>query len=249
VTRARRGNGAGRPAPPPAEAGTNLLIHDLKNLAGRLGALLQNLDEHYDDPLFKGTALGVLDDTVLHLKQLARDLRARESRVIVKLKVDVNRIVEDAVREVRSDLAGEVELVEHYAALPPIWGDVFLLRCAFACAIENAVEAMRGTGVLALSTACTRRNGRERIVVEVADTGPGMSDEFIRRVMIEPFASTKDDGMGLGVYTFRQVAALHGGAVRIKSREGLGTRVRFHFPVEIETASRKVGVPGARLDA
>jgi len=250
VSRGRRTNGAGRPAPPPAEAGANLLVHDLKNLAGRLGALLQNLDEHYDDPLFKGTALGVLDDTVLHLKQLARDLRARESRVIVKLKVDVNRIVEDAVREVRSDLAGDIELVEQYAPLPPIWGDVFLLRCAFACAIENAVEAMGGSGVLVLSTACTRRHGRERIVVEVADTGPGMSAEFIRRVMIEPFASTKDDGMGLGVYTFRQVAALHGGAVRIKSREGDGTRVRFHFPVELETDSR-AGAPAlaARVDA
>ena len=249
MSRARRGNGAGRPAPPPAEAGTNLLIHDLKNLAGRLGALLQNLDEHYDDPLFKGTALGVLDDTVLHLRQLARDLRARESRVIVKLKVDVNRIVEDAVREVRSDLAGDIELVERYAPLPAIWGDVFLLRCAFACAIENAVEAMQGSGALVLSTSCARRNGRERIVVEVADTGPGMSAEFIRRVMIAPFASTKDDGMGLGVYTFRQVAALHGGAVRIKSREGEGTRVRFHFPVELESASRPGEAYPARSDS
>ena len=251
MSRARRGNGngAGRPAPPPAEAGTNLLIHDLKNLAGRLGALLQNLDEHYDDPLFKGTALGVLDGTVLHLKQLARDLRERESRVIVKLKVDVNRILEDAVREVRSDRVKDLELVERYAVLPPIWGDVFLLRCAFACAIENAVEAMRGTGVLAVSTACTRRSGRARVVVEVADSGPGMSAEFIRRVMLEPFASTKDEGMGLGVYTFRQVAALHGGAVRIKSREGEGTRVRFHFPVELEAARRAVGAPAARLDA
>jgi signal transduction histidine kinase len=215
-------------------------VHDLKNLAGRLDALLQNLDEHYDDPLFKGTALGVLDDTVLHLEQLARDLREHESRVIIKLKIDVNRIVEDAVRDVRADLAGDIELVERYAPLSPIWGDAFLLRCAFSCAIENAVEAMQGAGVLTLSTACTRRSGRRTIVVEIADTGPGMSAEFIRRVMLEPFASTKEDGMGLGVYTFRQVAALHGGSVRIRSREGEGTRVRFHFPAEPGEAGRSV---------
>ena len=232
MTLKRRALSSGRPAPPPAEAGTNLLVHDLKNLAGRLGALLQNLDENYDDPLFKATALGVLDNTVLHLKRLASDLREHDSRVIIKLKVDVNGIVEDAVREVRPELAGKIELVESYESIPPIWGDVFLLRCAFACAIENAVEAMQGVGVLALSTACTRRQGRPRIVVEIADTGPGMSEEFIRRVMLEPFASTKQDGMGLGVYTFHQVAALHGGSVRILSREGQGTRVRFHFPAE-----------------
>ena len=221
-----------RSAPPPAEAGPNLLVHDLKNLAGRLGLLLQNLDVHYDDPLFKATALGVLDDTVLHLRRLAQDLRERESRVIVKLKIDVNGIVADAVREVRPDHAGEIELIERYEPVPAIWGDAFLLRCAFACAIENAVEAMQGTGLLLLTTSCARRRGRQSIVVEIADTGPGMSEEFVRRVMVAPFASTKDDGMGLGVYTFRQVAVLHGGHVRIKSREGEGTRVRFHFPVE-----------------
>jgi signal transduction histidine kinase len=218
--------------PPPAEAGANLLVHDLKNLAGRLDALLQNLDDHYDDPLFKRTALDVLDDTVVHLQRLAKDLREHDGRVIIKLKVDVNRIVEDAVREVRGDLAGDVELVERYAPLPLIWGDAFLLRCAFACAVENAVEAMAGEGMLSLSTSCARRRGRQRVTVEVADTGPGMTEEFLRDGLNKPFASTKEDGMGLGVYTFRQVAALHGGNVRVLSREGEGTRVRFHFPAD-----------------
>jgi signal transduction histidine kinase len=220
------------PPPPPAEAGANLLVHDLKNLAGRLDALLQNLDDHYDDPLFKHTALDVLDDTVVHLKRLAKDLREHDGRVIIKLKVDVNRIVEDAVRDVRLDLAGEIELIERYAPLPLIWGDAFLLRCAFACAVENAVEAMDGEGALSLTTSSVVRRGRRRVVVEVADTGPGMTGEFLRSALNRPFASTKEDGMGLGVYTFRQVAALHGGSVRILSQEGEGTRVRFHFPAD-----------------
>ena len=83
-----------------------------------------------------------------------------------------------------------------------------------------------------MSTSCVRRGGRQRVTVEVADTGPGMTDEFLRNGLNEPFASTKEDGMGLGVYTFRQVAALHGGSVRILSRAGEGTRVRFHFPAD-----------------
>jgi len=227
----RRITSNGQP-PPPAEAGANLLVHDLRNLAGRLDALLQNLDDHYADPLFKSTALDVLDDTVIHLQRLATDLREHDGRVIIKLKVDANRIVEDAVHAIRGDLAGEIELVEQYAPVPLIWGDAFLLRCAFACAVENAVEAMAGEGVLSLSTFCATRRGRLRVTVEIADTGPGMTDEFLRNVLNEPFASTKDDGMGLGVYTFRQVAALHGGSVRILSRAGEGTRVRFHFPAE-----------------
>jgi len=225
--------GRSREAPPaPAEAGANLLVHDIKNLAGRLDVLLQNLDENYDDPLFKTTALDVLDHTVLHLKRLATDLREHNGRVLVKLKVDLNRLVDDVLTEVRPELAGDVELLEEYVEIPLIWGDAFLLRCAFACAIDNALEAMGGEGLLIVSTSCSRRRGREKVTLEITDTGPGMSEEFLREFMSQPFLSTKEDGMGLGVYTFRQVAALHGGSVRILSREGEGTRVRFHFPTD-----------------
>ncbi len=206
------------------------MVHDLKNLAGRLGALLQNLDEHYDDPLFKRTALAVLDHTVGHLQGLARELREHNGRVVIKLKVDLNQILEQTLCETTADLAGNVELFERYAPLPQIWGDAFLLRCAFSCAIENSLEAMGGEGLLSIVTSLTRRRGRQRLTIEIADTGPGMSQDFVREKLFSPFVSTKEDGMGLGVYTLRQVARLHGGSVRILSAEGLGTRVRFHFP-------------------
>jgi signal transduction histidine kinase len=217
--------------PAPAEAGANLLVHDLKNLACRLGALLQNLDEHYDDPSFKRTALDMLDDTVVHLQRLAKDLREHDGRVVVKLKVELNHVVQQALSDTRPDLLEGIEVLEHYAPLPLIWGDGFLLRSAFACAIDNALEAMGGRGRLGIATARFRRRQRESVTVEIADTGPGMSEEFLKERLGAPFSSTKEDGMGLGVYTFRQVAALHGGTVRILSAEGEGTRVRFHFPV------------------
>ncbi len=208
------------------------MIHDLKNLAGRLSILCQNLGERYDDPLFKGSALNLLDDTVLHLRRLARDLADHEGRVVIKLRVDLNRVLQDAITDTRPDLAGNVRLVEDYAAIPPIWGDAFLLRCAFACAIENALEAMKGRGTLSITTAAVRGRGRARLRVEIADTGSGMSEEFLRRRLFRPFSSTKEEGLGLGVYTIRQVAALHGATVRILSAEGVGTRVRAFFPVD-----------------
>lgn len=225
-------NGRARPRrPAPAEAGANLLVHDIKNLAGRLGLLSQNLGSNYDDPMFKGTALDVLDDTVLHLRRLAQDLRDHDSRVVVKLKVDLNEVLHEAAHGARQGPTSALELLEYYRELPLVWGDSFLLRRAFACAIENAIEAMEGRGTLWLATSRARRSGQERVTVEIGDTGPGMSEEFLRERLFRPFSSTKEDGLGLGVYTFRQVAVLHGGSVRILTTEGVGTRVRFHFPV------------------
>ncbi len=216
--------------PAPAEAGANLLVHDLKNLACRLATLCQNLGQRYDDPLFKATALDVLDDTALHLHRLAKDLRDHEGRVVVKLRVDLSKVLREALRDSRPDLSGGIQLVERYGDLPPIWGDAYLLRRAFACAIENSLEAMKGCGVLSIFTARIRRRDRTRLLAEITDTGPGMSESFLRRRLFRPFSSTKKDGLGLGVYTIRQVAALHGANLRILSGEGLGTCVRFYFP-------------------
>lgn len=218
--------------PSPSQAGANLLIHDLKNLAGRLAALQQNLDRHYQDPLFKHSALLVLDDTVLHLRRLAGDLREHEGRVLLKLRINLNQVLEEAVLQTRPDLAGRVELWEEYDPLPTMWGDSYLLRNAFACAMENSLQAMRGHGILAVRTRRIRRNARIRLLVEIADDGPGMSPEFLKNSLVRPFASTKEDGLGLGVYTMQQVATLHGATLRIASRKKVGTRVRFHFPAE-----------------
>jgi signal transduction histidine kinase len=218
--------------PPPTEAGPTLLVHSLKNLAGRLGLLLQNADERYEDPIFKETVLAVLDDTVGQLRRLAHDLRDHEGRLLIKLRADLNFVVQAALGELRSALGGQLILEESYEPVPQVWADAFLLRCAFCCAIENAIEAMDGAGVLTVSTRQQHRGGRCRVTVEIADTGPGMSPEFVREHLFRPFSTTKEEGLGLGAYTFRQVAALHGGSVRILSAEGCGTRLRFHFPAD-----------------
>ncbi len=217
------GPAAGHNAGPHAvDAGTNMAVHDLKNLAGRLAFLVKNLSENYEDPLFKGTALDLLQDTVSQLRRLAADLRDHEGRVMIKLRVDVTRLMREALAEVRPDLLRRVRVAEDWGAVPPMWGDSFLLRRAFACAIENALEAMGGHGDLTLAT----RAQRGRIVAEIKDTGPGFDPQH------RPVASMKEDGLGLGVYTMRQVARIHGGSVSLRSAPGAGTRLRFLFPAD-----------------
>lgn len=228
----RRITGPRTKGPAPSEAGANLLVHDLKNLAGRLSMLGQNLDLNYDDPLFKTSALALLEDTVRHLKQLVTDIRERGSRIVVKLRVDVNQVVSAALLDTRPDLVGRVEVRKELDDVLPVWGDAYLLRLAFGRAIENALEAMHGRGVLALRTGLRRRPGATRVLVEIEDNGPGMSDDFLRERFFQPFSSTKNDGLGLGVYSIRQVVGLHGGNLRVKSTLGAGTRVRVHLPAE-----------------
>jgi signal transduction histidine kinase len=219
--------------PAPLRAGSSLLVHDLKNLASRLSNLGQNLNHRYEDPLFKQSALDLLDDTAHHLQRLAGDLREHEGRLMVKLRTDLNQVLADSLSDARPDLRPEVEVVTKYTPLEPIWGDAYLLRRAFACAIENALEAMaRGPGTLSLRTSLRLRGGEKHPTVEIADTGEGMDREFVRNWLFRPFATTKEDGLGLGAYTMRQVARIHGGSLKVRSKPASGTVVSFVFSSE-----------------
>lgn len=224
---ARRGRAARGPAA--TEAGSTLLAHELKNLASRLSLLCRNLGVHYDDPLFRESAVGLLHDTAGYLKQIAVDLRGRSGRMIVKLPIRLDEVVRAAVRERLPDFGAGVVLQEEYEDVDPIYGDGFLLKSAIGCAVENALQALGGAG--ALKVRCVQSRGaRPRIRVEISDTGGGMSREFVREMLFRPFATTKDDGLGLGAYTIRQVVSFHGARVQVVSAEGKGTSVRFSFP-------------------
>jgi len=224
--------GGSRRRPPPAQAAPNLLVHELRHLASRLQLLNENLARHFDDPGFRTSARELLDDTAHQLRRLAGEMHEREGRLLVKLRVDLSEILDDALSHCLIGLGGAIQVDGELGALPLIWGDEFMLRRAFCCVIENAIEAMGGHGRLSVDTRSAMRRGAPAIVVEIRDDGPGMSREFRRQLLAQRFASSKADGLGLGVYTVRQVAALHGGSVRIASAPGRGTTVRFAFPVD-----------------
>jgi signal transduction histidine kinase len=94
--------------------------------------------------------------------------------------------------------------------------------------IDNALDAMGGAGMLRVTTGRVE-NG---VVVEIADTGPGMPEE-VRAHAFEPFYTTKDIGKGTGLgldIARRIVADRHGGDITIESRPG-DTVVRVRLPL------------------
>jgi signal transduction histidine kinase len=215
------------------DPGSSLLVHDIKNLSFRLGALLRNLESSYEDPQFKKSVLEVLTDTVKRMDGIVRRCRDRKDEVIIKLPVDLNEVLNGIVERVpRYDQGPKHIFIEaRYGRVPKIWGDPEFLSEAFAILVQNALEAMEETGGrLALSTeASVTRMGDRTIVVKVADTGCGMPAGFIKDGLFAPFVTTKAGGLGMGLYACRKIIALHDGAIRVFSREGRGTTFRITF--------------------
>ena len=103
------------------------------------------------------------------------------------------------------------------------------LREALLNLVQNGLDAMHGGGTLSLRT----RLGAEGVVVEVRDSGVGMSAE-VRERAFEPFFTTKgSQGTGLGLAEVYGIVKRHRGHAEIESMPGVGTTVRLIFPLAV----------------
>jgi signal transduction histidine kinase len=118
--------------------------------------------------------------------------------------------------------------------LPLIAGDSDYLQQAFINLINNALDAMPAGGSLrvATSTEPAPEGGEPQVVVDVEDTGYGMSQETKAHIF-DPLYTTKErgKGTGLGLVVVSHVLQEHGGAVEVESEPGRGARFRLRFPI------------------
>jgi signal transduction histidine kinase len=214
-----------------------VLVHDVKNMSFRLRLLLSNLDAHWEDPDFRRTVRDLLASTVERLEGIAGRFAAHEETVLIKVELDVNgllqRVAERPTR--RGGRAGgaagagpKVSLA--LGEVPRIWGDPFYLGDAFASLLENAWEAASPEGRVLVRSFARGSTRRPRAVVEFIDNGSGMSPEFLRDRLFQPFETTKPEGVGLGLSTAGQIVKFHRGSIRILSQPAGGTLVRVSLP-------------------
>jgi len=218
-----------------------VLVHDIKNMGFRLQLLRSNLETHYGDPEFKRMVQELLSSTIERLDSIVGRWSAEESELLIKIALDLNAIVRDIAggatrRGARLDEAQSARLPVLALAMgeiPFIWGDPYFLRDAMISLIDNALEAAGPSGkvlIRSFTHASRQGRGRPKAVFEIIDNGPGMSAEFLRDRLFQPFQTTKSEGVGLGLFTAGQIVRHHGGTIRVRSSAGEGTVVRLSFP-------------------
>lgn len=122
----------------------------------------------------------------------------------------------------------EIQIIEEIDEVPEIAGDESALREVLTNLIFNAVDAMPRGGTLTFRT----RKKNEGVVVEVADTGSGMSEK-VRERCLEPFFTTKGDhGTGLGLSMVFGIMQRHKGTLDIETQPGKGTTFILALPLQ-----------------
>lgn len=116
--------------------------------------------------------------------------------------------------------------------LPQISGDWDLLSLAVVNLLDNAVKYTPPDGAIEVRV----RETAGRILIEVADTGPGIAPEDLPQIWQELYRSASArsvPGSGLGLSLVRAVVERHHGTVLAESRMGRGTAVRIELPVGV----------------
>jgi signal transduction histidine kinase len=117
---------------------------------------------------------------------------------------------------------------------PPIMADTQQLNHMFMNIILNAAQAMDGKGKLTLKT-CKSSDGN-RLIIEISDTGPGISEDVLPHIF-NPFFTTKEEGKGtgLGLSMVYGIVENHGGKIMAKSKPGQGTTFIIEFPIATQS--------------
>ncbi len=155
-----------------------------------------------------------------------------------------NALVQEAISLTeprwKEDAAGQgiqIKVETHLENVPFVAGNEAELHAMLTNLIFNSVEAMPEGGTMTLRT----RSEEGEVLLEVSDTGVGMSEE-VRKHCLDPFFTSKSaDGTGLGLSVVQGIVRRHNGTIEIESEQGRGTTVRIRLPSK--EAEPQAGAP------
>jgi putative PEP-CTERM system histidine kinase len=201
------------------------VMHDLKNLVAQLSLVLTNAQRHRQNPEFIDDTMDTIRNSaerMTHLiEQLNRGARP-EATAIFDLRDAAQGV---CIRCADRPPSPQLDL---QADALPLRADPDRLAMALEHLVRNAQDATQSDGSVAVR--CSRDGGR--ILVQIADSGEGMSEEFIRDRLFRPFDSTKGaKGMGIGAYQAREYVRTLGGELRVSSAPMAGTVISIWLPL------------------
>ena len=210
------------------------VVHDLKNLIAQLSLLMSNAERHKNNPAFQEDMLGTVANSVEKMKRLLVQLRGAYT-----LEPPVSVALDEVLRQTLAAKAGftPIPRLELDGDTVSIVGHPERLERVIGHLIQNAIEATPADGEVRVRL--LREQGSA--VIEIADTGCGMSEQFLRNRLFKPFESTKATGMGIGTYETRQYVRELGGRIEVESREARGTVFRIVLPLYSPARAAETG--------
>jgi signal transduction histidine kinase len=204
------------------------MAHEFKRPLASIRSAVSLLEQEYQLDTQAQSLLSAVDSQLGKLTETMQDLFALAKPVELEDEaVDVRDTVDSALSQLAGlvDTSGRKVERNYDPDTPIIFGDRHRIEQAVLNVMLNAMEAMGEGGVVTITVAAVG----ERVALEFRDTGPGIPEAEIEKVVL-PFYSTKPAGTGLGLPLVARVVAAHEGELDIRSEPGVGTTVTMTLP-------------------
>ena len=210
------------------------IVHEIGNALGGVGFCIDGLIEHWQT---KGFSDPDIDDLltkskkyVKHLTEIIRRLRDFAKPGHVE-KVDIYKVVDASIEMAKDGFKRpliDIEIIKEMdEGIPMIEGNGVYFEQIFLNLIANASQAMQGmNGKIIIKG----RSNNNWIHIAVQDTGPGIPKENLDKVF-RAFYTTKEDGMGMGLYIIDNIIRTFGGRLELESVPDSGSTFTIALPV------------------
>ena len=212
-----------------------VLTHDLKNAILSLSFLVTNMERKFDREGFREDAMHTLADSVGNLKNLVSKLSDPLTQPTEeRYEGDLSQVVERVLMHTAEHVGDRYQVTKNLTSGVKAIVNPSAIERVVENLIINAIEAMPNGGGLQLATYSIA----EQSVISVTDTGKGMPVDFVRDKLFHPFATTKKKGIGLGLYSCREIIERHGGTIEVESQLDIGTTFRLLLPAANRSLER-----------
>jgi signal transduction histidine kinase len=210
------------------------VAHEIRNPLTAIGGFAKRLEKRLPEKTAEKEHAKIIVHEVARLERILRDTLtfSREAKFHLR-HADMNDLLvwteakfAELCREKRLLLA-----LRPAPGLPSCIVDEDQIRQALDNLVTNAIDAMADRGTLTLATRTACENGTHYVVIDVSDTGPGISPDSVKKIF-EPFYTTKviGHGTGLGLSICKKIMEEHRGSIRVSAAPGGGAMISLYIP-------------------
>jgi len=212
------------------------VAHEIRNPLNAISLATQRLKRDYnpsdEDKAREFQNLsGVIRDEIRRLNGIIEEfLSFSKTRRLELSQFSLTEVLQKIVNVIQEEATTRnIKIETRWRQMPAVIPmDINKLQQAFLNFIKNAMEAISDKGKITITV---DKEGKNYLVVTIADTGCGMTVEEIDRIF-SPEYTTKEKGLGLGIPLAAEIIRGHGGDIRVISRRGEGTTFEIILPKE-----------------
>lgn len=208
------------------------ISHDMRKPLTNIRGGLQVIRGRWPEMAEGSDMFQMAEEEVHHLNELVRELvDFSNPNKYQTERIDIGSLIKRVVQLLQRDFEDkDIEVVLNLDNdVPEILVNKNQIMEMYINLLTNAIDAMTTGDKITLSSSIVTGDAGPRLKLEVSDTGCGISKNDLA-VIFDRYYTSKDTGTGLGLAAVERIVASHGGSIKVKSKENIGTTFTIYLP-------------------